>query len=172
MKAMLFAVGVAFALSGCATTVPTAWGKPGVSKSDFGNDIGMCTGLASQANAGNGENKAGGVGGRSSSSTGGAANPGGGASTPASGTYQGMASSDYAQRAATQQRTEEMAIKRARAEAYQSCLVGRGYVEFGLTSEQSAKLASFKTGSNEYYEYLYSLSSDPTVVSNKATPKK
>ena len=172
MKAMLFAAGAAISLSGCATTQPTAWGKPGVSKSDFGNDIGMCTGLASQAATGSGENKAGGVSGRSTTPSGGAANAGGGASTPSGGTYQGMASSDYAQRAATQQRTEEMAVKRARTEAYQSCLVGRGYVEFNLTPEQNSKLASFKNGSNEYYEYLYSLSSDPSVVSKAATPKK
>ncbi len=172
MKSMLFAAGVVIALSACATTPPTAWGKAGVSKSDFGNDIGMCTGLASQAATGNGENSAGGVSGRSTSTAGGAANAGGGAGTPAGGTYQGMASSDYAQRAATQQRTQEMAIKRAQAEAYQACLVDRGYVEYALTPEQSAKLASFKSGSNEYYEYLYSLSSDPAVVSKTASPKK
>lgn len=177
MKSILFAIGVAAALSACAVTPPTAWGKPGVSKGDFGNDIGMCTGLASQAASGSGENSAGGVSGRSTATSGGAANAGGGASTPAGGTYQGMASSDYAQRAATQQRTQEMALKRAQDDAYQACLVNRGYVKFALTPEQGAKLASYKAGSNEYYEYLYTLSSDPAVVSkaivsSEVTPKK
>jgi hypothetical protein len=172
MRTMLFAVGVVATLSACATTPPTAWGKPGVSKADFGNDIGMCTGMASQANVGSGENKAGGVSGRNTTPSGGAANAGGGAGTPAGGTYQGMASGDYAARAATQQLTQEMAIKRAQAEAYAGCLTERGYLEFVLTAEQAAKLASFKIGSNEYYEYLYSVSSDPSVAGKAKSPTK
>jgi hypothetical protein len=165
MKSSLFAAGIVVALCGCAATgQPTAWGKPGVSKPDYGNDIGMCTGLASQQASGNGANTAGGVNGRNNSSSSDVANAGGGAGTPAGGTYQGMASGDFAQRAATQQRAQEMAVKRMQAEAFRNCLVERGYQEFKLTPEQRAKLGSLKNGSEEYYEYLYSLGSDAQVV--------
>jgi hypothetical protein len=164
MKSMTFAAAAVLVLSAC-TAAPrsTAWVKPGVSKADFGNDVGMCTGFASQQSSGSGVNTAGGVSGKnagspSQSST---ANAGGGASTPAGGTYQGMASSDYAQRAATQQRAQEMAARRAQAEAYNGCLTERGYKQIALTPEQSARLASFKTGTNEYYEYLYQIASAP-----------
>ena len=75
-----------------------------------------------------------------------------------------MASADFAQRAATQQRTAEMAAKRARADALNSCLVGRGYQEFALTAEQAAELAKKPKGSNEYYEYLFKLGTDAEVV--------
>jgi hypothetical protein len=164
MKSMMFAVGVVAALSACAaTTGSTAWVKPGVSKVEFGNDVGMCTGFASQHGSGSGVNTAGGVSGKtagspSQSST---ANPGGGAGTVAGGTYQGMASSDYAQRAATQQRAQEMAARRAQAEAYGGCLTERGYKQITLTPEQSARLATLKAGTNEYYEFLYAIASAP-----------
>lgn len=165
MKSSLFAAGVVVALSACAATgQPTAWGKPGVSKSDFGNDIGTCTGLAAQRASGSGVNTAGGVSGRNNSSSAGSATAGASSSTPAGGTYQGMASGDYAQRAATQQRAQEMEAKRLQTEAYRSCLVDRGYKEFTLTAEQRAKLATFKVGTEEYYQYLYTLGSDPKVV--------
>jgi hypothetical protein len=166
MKSMLFAAGAALALSACTTTtsLPTAWGKAGVTKQDYGNDVGMCTGLAAQATSGSGVNTAGGVSGKNSGGESGSATAGAGAGTVAGGTYQGMASSDYAQRAATQQRSQEMAAKRAQADAYKSCLTGRGYKEFTLTPEQRAHLATLKAGSNEYHEYLYSLGSDPAVV--------
>ena len=38
-----------------------AWGKPGVSKVDFGTDVGMCTGMAAMQNTGDGSNTAGGI---------------------------------------------------------------------------------------------------------------
>lgn len=165
MKSSLFAAGVVVALSACAATgQPTAWGKAGVSKADYGNDIGMCTGLASQMASGNGSNTAGGVNGRNNSGQAGAATAGASSGTVAGGTYQGMASGDFAQRAATQQRAQEMAAKRMQADAFRNCIVERGYREFTLTPEQRAKLGSLKHGSSEYYEYLYMLGSDPKVV--------
>jgi hypothetical protein len=170
MKSMTFAAAVVLVLSACAATPrSTAWVKPGVSKADFGNDVGMCTGFASQHASGSGVNTAGGVSGKnagspSQSST---ANAGGGAGTVAGGTYQGMASTDYAQRAATQQRAQEMAAKRAQAEAYSGCLTERGYKQIALTPEQSSRLASFKAGSNEYYEYLYAIA---TAADSSAKP--
>jgi hypothetical protein len=165
MKSILLAAAAALALCACTTpnSLTTAWGKPGVTKNDYGSDVGMCTGIASMANAGSGVNTAGGVSGRNSGAGSSAAAPGGGG-TVAGGTYQGMASSDYAQRAATQQRSQEMAAKRAQTDAYRSCLTERGYKEFTLTPEQNAHLATLKVGSEEYHEYLYSLGSDPAVV--------
>jgi hypothetical protein len=165
MKSILLAAAAALALCACTTpnSLTTAWGKPGVSKNDYGNDVGMCIGIASMANAGSGVNTAGGVSGRNSGAGSSAAAPGGGG-TVAGGTYQGMASSDYAQRAATQQRSQEMAAKRAQTDAYRSCLTERGYKEFTLTPEQNAHLATLKAGSEEYLEYLYSLGTDPAVV--------
>ena len=166
MKAFLLVSGVALVVSGCATTsTQTAWGKAGVSKQDYGTDVGMCTGLASKAAADGNANTAGGVGGRNNSAAGGgsgAASPSAG--VPASGTYSGMASSDYAQRAATQQRTQQMAEQRARADAMKSCLVERGYQEFALTPEQAAHLATLPKGSNAYLEYMYKLGSDAEIV--------
>ncbi len=168
MKLTLFAAGIVEALAGCATpSTPTARGKPGHSKLDNGSDIGTCTGLASQQHAGSGVNTAGGVSGKNSGADAGSATAGASAGTVAGGTYQGMASSDYAQRAATQQRSQEMAAKRAQAEVYRSCLVQRGYKEFALTPEQRTQLASHKPGSEEYYEYLYKISSDPAVGGSK-----
>jgi hypothetical protein len=169
MKSILFAAGAALALCACATTTsspPTSWGKAGVSKQDYGNDVGMCTGIASQVGSGSGVNTAGGVSGRNSGAGGSGAAPGS-SGTVAGGTYQGMASSDYAQRAATQQRSQEMAAKRAQTDAYKSCLAERGYKEFTLSAEQRAHLATLKAGSNEYHEYLYSLGTDPAVVNAK-----
>jgi hypothetical protein len=167
------------ALCGCASTgQPTAWGKPGVSRIDFGTDLGMCTGLAAQSGYGSGANTAGGVQGTNSSpmmdrergSTVSPRQDGGptpasqaatSANLPSTGSYSGMASSDYAQRAATQQRAQEMTAKRAQSENLKHCLGERGYREFTLTPEQRARLGTLKTGSNEYYEYLYKLGSDP-----------
>ncbi|HEU5133961.1 MAG TPA: hypothetical protein VFU13_02340 [Steroidobacteraceae bacterium] len=170
MKAFLLMSAVALVVSGCASTATqTAWGKPGVSKKDYGTDVGMCTGLAAQATSEGNSNTAGGVGGRNNAAVGG----GGGqaspsASTPASGTYSGMASSDYAQRAATQQRTQQMAEQRARADAFKGCLMERGYQEFALTPEQAAHLATLHKGSNEYLEYMYKLGSDAEIVGKQS----
>jgi hypothetical protein len=175
MKAFLLVSAVALVASGCAaTSSQTAWGKPGVSKTEYGTDVGMCTGFAAQKTSNDTNNTAGGVGGRNNSAGGGgagAASPS--ASVPASGTYSGMASSDYAQRAVTQQRTQEMAEQRARADALKSCLTERGYQEFTLNAEQAAQLSKLEKGTTPYYEYLYKLGSDAEVVSKQSrTPAK
>jgi hypothetical protein len=170
MRTLILAAAFGLALGGCATTAPqTAWGKPGVTKVDYGTDVGMCTGIAAMRNAGDGANTAGGINGKNNSAAGG----GGGqaspdAGIPAGGSYSGMASSDFAQRAATQQRTREMAEQRARADALKNCLVSRGYQEFPLTTEQAAHLATLQKGSNDYLEYLYKLGSDPAIVGKQS----
>ena len=79
----------------------------------------------------------------------------------AAATYRDSASADFVQRAATQQRAQEMAAQRARAEALKICLVERGYTEFALTAEQRAQLAKLPQGSDERREYLYKLGTDP-----------
>ncbi|HYI87230.1 MAG TPA: hypothetical protein VEX61_09055 [Burkholderiales bacterium] len=184
MKTLIFTAGVVLALSGCASSGPQlAWGKPGVSKVDYGTDVGMCTGFAAGTNTDKGSNTAGGIDGKTIANT---ESPGlnpmpqpanGGTSAqtehsqapiPAGGTYSGMASADFAQRAATQQRTAEMAAARARAAAFKTCLVERGYQEFPLTADQRAHLATLTRGSNEYHEYLYKLGSDADIVGKQS----
>ncbi len=187
MKTLMWAAGVGLALGGCASNAPqTAWGKPGVSRVDYGTEVGTCSGLAAmQTSGGNGVNTAGGISGSNNSpppnnpgaSGSGASNapsPAGGSASsapsapvPAGGTYSGMATTDFAQRAATQQRSQEMAAQRARSEALKGCLTGRGYQEFTLTAEQRAHLSTLKKGGNEYHEYLYQLGSDAEVVARQ-----
>jgi len=173
MKILMLAAGIAAMLTACASTGPsTAWGKPGVSRLDYSTDLMVCSSRALSSDAGNGYRSAGGVQGtngvpaqdrgntvtpRTTTSSTTPANSGSTAPMPSGGPYSGTASADYAQRAATQQRAQEMMLKRAQAEAYRSCLVERGYSEFTLTDEQRAKLRSFKPDSNEYQAYLYSL---------------
>jgi hypothetical protein len=156
------------------------WGKAGVTRYVYGTDIGICTGLAAQHGAGSGMNTAGGISGhnntppRESPGRGAQRSESGGpppatqaatsSSLPTTGTYSGTVSADYAQRAATQQRAQEMLTKRAQADAFRSCITDRGYKEFVLTATQRAHLATLKPGSAEYHEYLYTLGSDPAVA--------
>lgn len=165
------------ALGGCSTSSrQVAWGKPGVSRIDYGTDVGMCTGLSVVQKTGNQTNSAGGTEGRnveasrnSEGSSGSqvgppASNGGVSAPMPATGAYSGMTSADFAQRAANQQQSREMAQKRARAEAFRTCLVERGYREFALTREQQAELARHRKGTDAHVEYLYTLGSDAAVL--------
>jgi len=191
MRTLLLMAGISFVLGGCASTAPqTAWGKAGVSRVDYGAEVGMCTGLAAMQNSGStGVNTAGGISG--SNGAGNTNTPGAsGASSanraasggtpsaasepaPAGGNYAGMASTDFAQRAATQQRAQEMAKQRARADTLKSCLTARGYQEFALTAEQRTHLAKLKKGGDEYHEYLYLLGTDAKVVTTQShTPAK
>jgi flavin-dependent dehydrogenase len=134
---------------------------------DYGTDVGMCTGMASLESSGNGSNTAGGINGNRASGPS-ATNAGGSLGSLGGGTYTGMASADLANRAATQQRSQEMAAKRFREETLSRCLTERGYQQFALTAEQNAELAKFKHGSNEYHEYLYKLGADPAVLAKQS----
>lgn len=173
---MTVAVG-ASAIGGCSTSSQQlAWGKPGVSRLDYGADVGACTAHALVRKVGNQPNSAGGIEGRnaapeknSEGSSGSqmsrpAGNAGVSAPNPASGAYSGMSSADFAQRAANQQQSREMAQKRARAEAFRTCLADRGYLQFALTPEQQAELARHRKGTEEHIAYLYSLGSNPAVI--------
>jgi hypothetical protein len=173
MKTRLLAgVASAVLLSACASTGPaTGWGKPNVSKVDFGTDVGTCTGLAAMQGAGNGANNAGGLTG---SKSGGSLEPTK-AGTPVTspvlmggGVYRDSAPPDVVNRAASQQRSQEMEGQRVRAEAYKGCMVQRGYQEFVMTPEQRQHVASLKPGTNEYYEYLHKIGADPQVVATQA----
>ena len=167
MKTIIVTGALAISLCACSTTAHnTAWGKANVSKTDYGTDVGMCNGLASLEDSGNGANTAGGMQGSKSSGMG-SANAGGSFGTLGGGTYTGTASPDLVNRAATQQRSQEMAAKRFREDKLSSCLVERGYSKFALTAEQNAELSKLKVGSNEYHEYLYKLGADPAVLTKQ-----
>jgi hypothetical protein len=172
MKTIILGGVLAIALCACSTSAHnTAWGKANVSKVDYGTDVGMCNGLASLESSGNGSNTAGGINGTRSSGPS-ATNAGGSLGTLGGGTYTGMASADLAQRAATQQQSQEMAAKRIRDETLSRCLVERGYQQFALTAEQNAELSKLKHGSNEYHEYLYKLGADPAVLAKQSVAHK
>jgi len=188
MRTLILTAGFVFAFSACASTAPQkAWGKPGVSKRDYALDVGTCSGIAVTQSGGSGARTAGGVDGKAIANTSNPAPtytpPAGSDSAgqqtthvdaplPTTGGYSGMASTDYAQRAATQQRAQEMAAQRARAEALRGCLVERGYQEFTLTAEQRAYLATLTRGTQEYLEYLHSIGSGPETVADQQAPAR
>jgi len=184
MKSILFTTLAACAICGCATqpaAPPTSWGKQGISMLDYRTDGGQCAVLAATQNSkDNGANTAGGINGQNSSApetTGGnaavASGPSVGASAGAAfptggGTYRDMANPDMVQRAATQQRTSDLANQRARTDSLKKCLSERGYTEFALTPEQRAHLATLPEGSDARREYLYKLATDGSVLKSQA----
>lgn len=181
-----FVALTAAVLTGCSTTSSgpvTAWGKKDVTMLDYRTDGGQCAVFAATLRENkNAANSAGGISGQntsapqqqaSGSATAGAGASAGGSSsnnlpTQSGGAYRDSASADFVNRAAMQQRTQEMAEQRARNDALKSCLSNRGYTEFALTSEQRAQLAKLKQGSDERREYLYKLGTDPGVLQNQA----
>jgi hypothetical protein len=54
--------------------------------------------------------------------------------------------------------------------AINQCLVGRGYSRFLLTDDQRKQFEKLKSGSDEKRHYLYSLASDPAVLSQQRAP--
>lgn len=196
MKLVSLISCVAVGIGGCSmnSAAPTtAWGKNDVSMLQYRTDAGQCAVIAATGDTGDGNsaNTAGGVYGQNgaapprkptgteaSGTSGPGAPPMSDAATAQSvsgGTYSGTASADYVSRAATQQRTQEMAEQRARADALKSCLSSRGYTEFVLTAEQRAELARLPEGTDARREYLFKLGTDPSVLSGqsvKASPAK
>jgi hypothetical protein len=184
MKSILFTAIAACAIYGCATqpvAPATSWGKQGVTMLDYRTDGGQCAVLAAtQSSKENGANTAGGINGQNSSApeqTQGnaavASGPSVGAASGAAfptggGTYRDMANADMVQRAATQQRTSDLANQKARANSLKKCLADRGYTEFALTAEQRKQLATLPEGSNERREYLYKLATDANVLKTQA----
>jgi hypothetical protein len=187
MKSISLVACAAAVLAGCSvngSTPVTAWGKKDVSMLDYRTDAGQCavlattkpteTDAAKQAGGINGQNSGAPTqqasGSASAGSAGGAA--AGGMNPVGGGTYRESASADFVNRAAMQQRTQEMAEQRARNDALKSCLVNRGYSEFTLTAEQRAQLAKLPMGSDERREYLYKLGTDADVLAKQALKKQ
>jgi hypothetical protein len=177
MNVKLFALAIGVAtLSACATTTAptprTSWGKEGVSMLDYRTDGGQCAVLAATANPdANGANTAGGINGRNSGGTALPTVQGGptGTSGSSGSVYRENASPDFVNRAAIQQRSQDMAKDKARKEALSSCLVERGYTEFRLTSKERAQLAALPEGSEERRQFLFGLATNPEVLKNAMT---
>ena len=190
MKAISLVVCASAVLAGCSvngSTPLTAWGKKDVTMLDYRTDGGQCAVLAATLSTNdNAAKSAGGINGQnsvppagpgasgssaaSSGSVGGAA-AAPGAGTASAGTYRDTPSADYVNRAAMQQRTQEMAEQRARNDKLKSCLSGRGYTEFSLTAEQRAELDKLPAGSDARRDYLYKLGTDPDVLARQSLKK-
>jgi hypothetical protein len=188
MLLVLYAVAVAAGCSVNGTQPVTSWGKQGITMLDYRTDAGQCAliGATSGYDA-NGAKNAGGISGQNSSvpaegpsgstaassaASGGSSSVSGAPKTIGSGTYRDTASPDFVNRAVTQQQSQEMAAQRARNDALKFCLASRGYIEFALTSEQRAKLATLEQGSEERRQYLFSLGTDPEVLSKQQVVHK
>jgi hypothetical protein len=193
MKSTSLVVCVAAVLVACSMnsgTPLTAWGKKDVSMLDYRTDAGQCALIAvTMSTDGNGANTAGGISGQnpappSQGPSGSGVSPGvilpgssgprpsSGSQTANSPTYRDSASADFVNRAANQQRAQEMAAQRARNDALRFCLVNRGYTEFELTGEQRAALSRLPQGSEERRAYLYKLGTDPDVLTRQSLPRK
>ncbi len=190
MKPVSLILCAAAVLGACSmnSSIPaTAWGKNDVSMLQYRTDAGQCAVIAAtgETNHGNAANTAGGIYGQNSSApprkptgaegAGTGVATGNGTPTDAAtaqstsgATYSDTASPDFVSRAATQQRTQEMAEQRARAAALKSCLSDRGYTEFKLTDAQRTDLARLPEGSDERRNFLYKLGTDPAVLSGQA----
>jgi hypothetical protein len=180
------ALCVVAALAGCSvngSTPLTSWGKKDVSMLDYRTDAGQCALIAATfENGENGARTAGGISGQNSAApaqgvSGSGVSPGnitGGGNatrgTPILGNsnYRDSAPADLVNRAAIQQRSQEMSAQRARLDALKFCLVNRGYTEFRLSPAQRRTLDNLPEGSDERREYLYKLGTDPEVLTNQA----
>jgi hypothetical protein len=164
-------------LSGCAATGPqTVWGKPGVTRETYVNDLGTCMAMAGMTPVANGANTAGGMNGSNPEAPagnnsdygrnqGGFGVPQGGAVVVGGGgVYRDSAPIDVVNRAATQEQTQSMAAKRVATDTYRSCYSQRGYQEFKLTPEQRRHLGTLESGSNEFLQYIADIGTDPAKL--------
>lgn len=178
-------------ISGCTMNSGqpvTSWGKQGISMLDYRTDGGQCALIgATTSYDESGAKSAGGITGQNASvpsmgpsgataansaATGGGGTVGRAPRSIGSGTYSDAASPDFVNRAVTQQQNQEMAAQRARNDALRFCLASRGYTEFALTREQRAKLSRLEQGSDQRREYLFSLATDPDVLSKQQVAHK
>jgi len=86
--------------------------------------------------------------------------------------YRDSAPADFVNRAAMQQRTQEMSTQRFRTDALKSCLSSRGYREFELSAAQRADLARLPAGSEARRAYLYKLGTDPDVLRKQSISRR
>jgi hypothetical protein len=164
----------------------TSWGKKDVSMLDYRTDAGQCALIAATFETGeNGARTAGGINGQNSavpaqgvsgsSSAPGSIHGGGSATrgTPILGDskYRDSAPADLVNRAAIQQRSQEMSAQHSRVEALKSCLLNRGYTEFRLSAEQRRELDQLPEGSEERRAYLYGLGTDPEILTRQAVAR-
>ena len=189
MKSILSVVCAAV-VAGCAVNgnIPTtAWGKRDVSMFSYRADAGQCAIKAAlHSTDDNGLHTAGGLSGQNgalpnmagdsgssapiSPSTDPTATPNltVGQGTASAGVYSDHATSDFASRAATQEKAREMTDQHAREGVLKSCLYDRGYTEFSLSSQQRAVLEKLPEGSDARREYLYKLGTDPEVLTRQS----
>ena len=191
MKRSLRVLVAVTAVAGCTMNGSqplTSWGKPGITMLDYRTDSGQCALIgATSGYDQNGAKNAGGISGQNASpsvdgqsgpatasaaAAGSAPAPGGPARTIGNSTWRDGASPDFVNRAVTQQQSQEMAAQRARNDALRFCLASRGYIEFALTPEQRAKLSKLEQGSEERRQYLFSLGTDPEVLSKQQVVHK
>ncbi|MEO8063674.1 MAG: hypothetical protein ABI821_13100 [Pseudomonadota bacterium] len=189
MKSILSVACAVAVLLGCTvngSTPVTAWGRKDVSMIDYRTDAGQCAVLAATTTPdSNAAKTAGGINGENggappapqasgaaTAAAGGSTAGSGGTPSVTGGTYRDSASADFVNRAAMQQRTQEMAAQRVRTDALKSCLAGRGYTEFELTAAQRDELSKLPQGSDARRDYLYKLGTDPEVLSKQSTIRK
>lgn len=186
MKPTILVAFSILVVTACSAPAPrTAWGKAGVSMIDYRVDAGQCAIIAASSTPiDTSERVAGGIHGSNptlptpspqaqapgdpNSPPGQAADPVVARSMSEGGGYRDSASSDFVNRAAMQQRTQELRLQRARSLRLTQCLSSRGYTEFYLTPEQRAHLRTLPEGSEERREYLYRLGTDPEVLATRA----
>jgi len=63
-------------------------------------------------------------------------------------------------------------IKHLQLSVVEQCLVKRGYTKFRLNDQQRDRLKKLKVGSTERHMYLYTLGTDPKVLSAQFEPPK
>ena len=189
MKPISLAVFAAAICTACTMNggVPvTAWGKKDVSMLDYRTDAGQCAVLAvtttpdanaaksaggiSGSNAGIPDSS--GVSGSATSVSAGNSGASGNTSTLSGSLYSDSVFADFVNRAAMQQRTQEMSAQLARYDLLRSCLSTRGYTEFELSRAQRAELARLPPGSDARRIYLHKLGTDPLVLSRQSVARK
>jgi len=187
MKSTTLIAAAAAALAGCMLNggAPvTAWGKKDVSMVDYRTDAGQCAVLAvTTLPDDNAAKSAGGISGHnagipdSPSASGSASSIAASQSVPGAplisgAIYRDSAPADFVNRAAMQQRTQEMSTQRTRSDALKSCLAGRGYKEFILSAAQRAEVRKLPQGSQARRVYLHRLGTDPEVLDKQAVKRK
>ena len=61
-------------------------------------------------------------------------------------------------------------IKQMQLAKIDECLAHRGYSKFRLSEEQRHRLSKLKLGSDQRREFLYSLASNPSILSSQKAP--
>lgn len=175
MRAVGLAGSIAMVLSASAlakepavTPQSSSWGKPGVSFAQYRDDAVQCATIAANADVANTEAAKTLVTATRdldrTSDLVSMAYTSGTSATTASGA---VSNAGIYQHTIEKYRPDQQfaAIKAYQYALLENCLTSRGYVHFRLTKEQIVRVRHMKLGSDQRRDYLYRLSSDPTVVS-------